>query len=495
MKKLFIFPFSLFILIVTASGQLQYDNFDCSTIIVGKKASSTGHVLIGHNEDDGGKQVVNLYKVSRNDNPGSIIKLRNGAELDQPDALCAYIWMEMPGQDFADCFLNENGVIVVSNSCPSQEQYGEITNGGIGYYLRKILAERAVSARHAVELAGEIISRIGYNASGRTYTIADTAEAWMFSVVRGKHWAAMRVPDDHVVYLPNYYIIRNIDFNNSDNFLCSPELRNYAIRRGWYSPDDGEFNFREVYGNRRSAESMSNIGRMWTGVNSMSPEKYDIGDEFPVSFRPDRKIGIDDIIKILGNHYEGTQLDESENYAKHNPHENKTMNICAGHQQLSFVAELRSGLPVDLGCRLWIAPRRSCVNAYVPVYYGIDEFPDEYQYYNDDDKNITEKHFSAGEDMYDSNNGMAWWLFADITNFIDKDYKNRIDQRRQFKNKMQKYYYTETESFDKGLINAFSDGKDTETLRMQVSDFSKRMLEKYVQENTVYFNNVLPERE
>ena len=35
-----------------------HDNANCSTMIVGKNASATGRVLIGHNEDDNGSFVV-----------------------------------------------------------------------------------------------------------------------------------------------------------------------------------------------------------------------------------------------------------------------------------------------------------------------------------------------------------------------------------------------------------------------------------------------------
>ena len=178
-----------------AVGQYITGEFSCSTIIVGKDASATGNVLVGHNEDDGGMQVVNLYKIYSDDNPGETIVLKNGAVIDQARNTLGYIWLEMPGQDFADSFLNENGVLITSNSCSSIERQGEIVDGGIGYNLRKIVAERAQSARNGVEIAGEIISKVGYDASGRTYTIADTEEAWMLSVVRGKHWAAMRIPD------------------------------------------------------------------------------------------------------------------------------------------------------------------------------------------------------------------------------------------------------------------------------------------------------------
>ena len=358
--------------------------------------------------------------------------------IDQPGILYEYIWMEMPGQDFADSFMNENGVIVTSNSCPSKERYGEIVDGGIGYNLRKIIAERAASARHGVELAGELISAVGYSASGRTYTIADPGEAWMLSVARGKHWVAMRIPDDNVVYLPNYYIIKKVDFDDPDRFMYSDGLKEYAARRGWYDTAKGDFNFRDAYGNTRSEKSMSNIGRMWVGVNKLSGAEYDIEADFPVSFVPPAPVEMDDIIAVLENHYEGTDLDNSDHYRKHNPHKNKAMSICAGHQQLSFVAELRHDMPVETGCRLWIAPRRGCVNAYFPVYYGIDAFPSEWKYFTDN-SNVYDRHFDPPEEMYNHDNGKIWWEFVKMTDFIDKDYAGRIDDRREFRQELQDY--------------------------------------------------------
>ncbi|HCC72082.1 MAG TPA: hypothetical protein DEQ09_13165, partial [Bacteroidales bacterium] len=62
MKKLYLL--SVIILLSSqAYSQVIHDAYDCSTIIVGRKASASGNVLIGHNEDDGGMQVVNFYKI------------------------------------------------------------------------------------------------------------------------------------------------------------------------------------------------------------------------------------------------------------------------------------------------------------------------------------------------------------------------------------------------------------------------------------------------
>ena len=36
-------------------------NDNCFGIIVGKNASATGEVILGHNEDDGGEQMLNIY--------------------------------------------------------------------------------------------------------------------------------------------------------------------------------------------------------------------------------------------------------------------------------------------------------------------------------------------------------------------------------------------------------------------------------------------------
>ena len=94
----------------------------CTAIVVGKKASATGHVLIGHNED-----VSNAF-------------MRH-AMLPRQDGKASAFWSEAKLRDGGDkvaaCFYNEHGVFVVSN------------NGGVMREWREVLASRRGRVLHA----------------------------------------------------------------------------------------------------------------------------------------------------------------------------------------------------------------------------------------------------------------------------------------------------------------------------------------------------------
>ena len=232
----------------------------CYAVVVGRDASADGSVLLAHNEQNGGRRIVNFRKVPRQQFPaGSVVALRRGGRLPQVDETWAFLWSENPGLEFSDAYFNEWGVAVVSDGCRTREddydtlvRRGEIRDGGIGYMLRRLIALRARTAREGVTLAGKLVERFGYVDSGRTYVVADPREAWLLAVVRGRRWVAQRVPDDAVVVLPNIHIIGEVDLKDTANFLGSPDLITYAAKRGWFDPDGGErFNFRKVYrGNR-----------------------------------------------------------------------------------------------------------------------------------------------------------------------------------------------------------------------------------------------------
>jgi dipeptidase len=483
MKSIFLFSFSLF-LALAASAQSADSGMNCSTIIVGKDASATGFVMVGHNEDDGGNQIVNLYKTVSRDNPkGEVLRLKEGAAEPKSSHSYAFLWMEMPGQDFADSYVNENGVLVTSNSCPSKEQFGEITDGGIGYELRRLIAERALSARTGVELAGQLVEKWGYTGSGRTYTIADKNEAWFFAVVRGKHWIAQRIPDDQVAFIPNYYTIKEINLDDSENFLASKELIAYAQRRGWYDKEkDGPFNFSKVYSSERNLFSMSNIGRMWMGVSLLSGKEYKDTDLFPVTFVPDKKVSMKELFTVLSNHYEGTKLDDSQGYKKDTPHNNKTQNICSSTQQLSFIAELRSGMAWEIGGRIWIAPRRGCVNAYMPFYFGLTEIPASLTM--DNAEKAYEMHFRRTDAIYDRAQPVAWWNFVAVTEKADKDFQRSVNERNRTKEELQAYFMKRAGQIEKEYLPIYK--KQPLKAEALLNDFEKEVLAKTLEENNKF---------
>ncbi|NIO21620.1 MAG: hypothetical protein GTN76_13000, partial [Candidatus Aenigmarchaeota archaeon] len=50
----------------------------------------------------------------------------------------------------------------------------------------------------------------------------------------GAVWCAQRVPDDHVSVCPNESRIGEIDLENKDYFLASPNVMSYAVENGYY---------------------------------------------------------------------------------------------------------------------------------------------------------------------------------------------------------------------------------------------------------------------
>jgi dipeptidase len=479
-KLILAFLFVLF----SCTAQSLSDRYNCSTIIIGRDASSTGCVIVAHNEDDGGTQLVNFYKVQGTDNPkNQMIRFKDGATESKTSHSYAMLWLEMPGQDFADTYINENGVIITSNSCPSKERFGEIVDGGIGYELRRLIAERSLSARDGVELAGQLVEKWGYAGSGRTYTIADKNEAWIFAVVRGKQWVAQRVPDDQVAFISNYYTIKEIDLNDGENFLASKDLISYAERRGWYNREkDGAFNFSKVYSLRSELEDMGNVARMWIGVSMLSGKDYQVNDNFPVTFVPAKKTGMKEIMNVLSNHYEGTRFDDSDEYRKGSPHNNKTHTICASSQQFSFIAELRSGMTFDIGGRIWIAPRRGCINAYMPFYFGISEIPQSLTM--DTPEKAYELHFKRDPAIYDKSKPLAWWNFVAVNDVTDQDYGKRIQQRKRIKEDLQQQYNRMAAQMEKEYLPLYK--KQPAKAASILNNFANQVLEKAIAENNKF---------
>ena len=96
--------------------------------------------------------------------------------------------------------------------------------------------QRCKTAREAVELIGSLVEDYGFlpSAGGsEALSIADPNEAWVLEVFGvgpdwdpesgelGAIWAAQRVPDDHVLVIPNWSVIKEIDLGDPENFMAS----------------------------------------------------------------------------------------------------------------------------------------------------------------------------------------------------------------------------------------------------------------------------------
>lgn len=434
MKHFFTILFILLGLNLSAQNSSNPNsNFDCYTIAVGKNATANHMVMVGHNEDDWGDLIVNIYKVPPADHkPGSMITLLNGTQVPQVRHTNGYLWWETTTEKFGDYYLNQYGVSICSNACPSKE---DTAKGNIGFYLRRIIAQRAHTARQGVKIAGQLISKYGYASSGRTYCIADPKEIWLLDVVQGHHWVAERVPDDSVAIVPNYYTIEHVNLKDTADFLASPGLIKYAVSRGWYIPGQGRpFNFKFAYSNTANRFSFGNIPRHWAGINALGNRKFSIYRDLPFCFTPKGPMTVKDLQKVLSSHYEGT--DFATNYKIHkNPHSNLIDRICNAGTKFSLVTQLYDNRPANDAYIIWFAPLNPCIHPYIPIVYGIKKIPEVYENHPWDQ--ALKYDFAKTGYTFEANPTSAYTIFENYNRVIDAAYLAKFKAMKAWKHSFQ----------------------------------------------------------
>ena len=404
---------------------------NCFAVIAGKNATVDGSVLMAHNEDDSGEQMINIYNVPRNKERGTN----------------KYIWVEFPGMSVADAFLNEYGVAVASDGCTSREDRDDFTDGGVLYEVRTTVAQYARSARHAVDLLGKLVTERGYRGSGRSYIIADCNEGWVFAIVKGRHWVAQRVPDDCVMTIPNYYCIDEVNLADTANFQGSPDIISYAQQRGWYDPArDGEFSFKKAYSRPDMYGLDRNYIRHMSALNYLTGENYSTNpDTYPFAVKANRKVSIPDMIQILSSH--GDNVTEKIK-AKVQPRH--PVCICTDVTINASVFQLRNYMPVEIGAVMWTTGGRPCAEAFIPWYSGMTESPEGFTRYESAEEAI-EKHFSDADNKRKNYPKGAAWKFVDRWEWLCEDYHGRIASVQEDNAKFQSMLFSQQDDFERFL--------------------------------------------
>jgi dipeptidase len=388
----------------------------CYAVVAGRGATTDGSVLVGHNEENGGRRVLLFHKIPRQKHaPGEQVVLDGGGRLEQAAETWAMLWSENPGLAYSDGYLNEWGVAVVSDGCPSREdsvtaliQRGEIRQGGIGYMLRRLVAQRAKTAREGVLLMGRLVEQFGYLDSGRTYVIADPREAWLVAVVRGRRWVAQRVPDDRVAVLPNVYVIGEVDLSDTNSFLAGPDLVSYAVSRGWFDPAGGaKFNFRLVYGrpDRLGPDQRQFRGQELASGRAMT---FPPAEPLPFAVAGQKKLAVADMVAILRD-------------------DRGIVPLFQAATQESAVFQLRQAVPAEIGCVYWRTTGRPDVSPLTPWYPAMTAVPPCSAPPTDANLLLTlEHHFQPPAGTFDPDPRLAWWKAKAVEKFVDADYAQRL---------------------------------------------------------------------
>ena len=336
----------------------------CNFVLAGKNATADGSVLMGYNNDWSANNYVYLQAVPGDATHNKYVKL--------------YTWGGVP-----EGGINEHQLGALYGTATTLDKTvlaaDPYVKKGYGGEIWDLILQQCTTASEAITLLGQMAQTGFSSGAAGSFAVGDPNQVWVFELLGGHHWVAQRVPDNAFLAHPNMVTVRQVNLADSANFRGSADLLSFAQSIGRYSPSDGPFDVAWAYNDRADLQTYYNTNRLWGAFNTVAPS---LGltaampyASRPVTVVPDHKITRQEIQKICRYHYEGTAIDQTQNYALMSPHAQTNRPICYSTTDYSAVWQLRSWKPEDIGGVMWVAPCRPCSSAYVPFYDSITSIP------------------------------------------------------------------------------------------------------------------------
>jgi dipeptidase len=416
----------------------------CSSLIVGRKATAEGSVILAHNEDLSNYSAQHyVYVPHKEHEEGEFVVTFDGARVPQVPETYAYIATEIfdmnysPGQTTSG--INEHQVAVVNNMSYRRDPEPDPSEGRIIWTeFTRFALERAKTAAEAVQIIGHLAStyKLGYD-TGTIFGVTDPSEGWWVEVTQEGQWVAQRVPDDSTGFRANIFRIGEVAFDDPENFMYSEDLVSYARSKGWYR--SGPFNFMEIYGDPVKVASQYNKRREWRAGALLRRQLPSIKPEH--------------IMAIWRDHYEGTPYDLTNGYTKGSPHQTDERTLCSISTEVSVICQSRGWLPAEIGALCWRAMGTPCTSIYTPWYLGGSTVPKEYQ---------------TGTNQFTKNS--AYWTFRYLSLSADIRYGNTIQKLT-----------SDTQAFEKNEMESQAHVEET-AVRLYAQD--KARLQEYLSKHS-----------
>lgn len=416
---------------VDESTKQGRERLSCTSIMVGKLASTDGSVMTSHTCDSWYRTWMTMTP-ARDYERDTVTAIYDGRMHTQSasDSTKLYTKGTIPQVRHTYRYLD------TAYPCMNEHQLamGETTIGGRdtlrnkkGLFcieeLQRIAMERCTTARQAIALMGELACKYGYGDSGECLTVADPNEVWIFEIFGagpkkiGAVWAAQRIPDDEIAVSANISRINHIDLNNRDYFMASSNVFDLARQlKLWDGKED--FSFWRVYsGGNYMKETKNYSVREFFIMNVLAPSKHlsDTVENLPLSVKPDSLVSPQQVMQLLGSYYEGTDKNLSYRHMIPNPKrkdkqgnlvENEPDSIVSPFSNpwmrpdeinmyyamgdsamknirtvsvpwcaYSTVIQLRSWLPDEVGGVAWMALDNPGESPRFPIFAGTTELP------------------------------------------------------------------------------------------------------------------------
>lgn len=432
-----------------------FSSWACTNFIVGKKASADGSVICSYNADDYGLFIGLCHYPAGKHEKGSVRKIydwdTNVYHGQIPEAEVTY---NVIGN------INEYQVSIGETTFGGREELVD-TTGILDYgSLIYIALQRSKTAREAIKVMTTLTDKYGYCSGGETFTICDPNEAWIMEMIgkgpgrKGTVWVAVRIPDDAICAHANQSRIRTFNQKDKKNVMFSKDCITFAREKGWFSGKDADFSFCEAYAypdfsGRRFCEA-----RVWSFFNHFSTDmerylpyaegKVKDAEPMPLWIKPNRKVSVQDIQECMRDHYEGTpfSLDKDPGQGVWNmPYRPTPLTYKVDGKEyfnerptstqqtaFSYVAQLRSWLPRQIGGVLWFGNDDGNMVAYTPVYCGNTSQPECYNIKDADAVTFSMKN--------------AFWVCNWVSNMVYPRYSLMFGSLKSVRDSLETSYFS-----------------------------------------------------
>ena len=434
----------------------------CTNLLVTKGASATGSSYILYTND--GEWLYHLHKYPAMDyQEGEYLQIGNG-KIAQVRHTYARLGFHM----------NEYQLSIGETTFTGREELWSKNNILKYWHLMDLALQRAKTAREAIKVITGLVEEYGYGSEGESFSIADPNEVWILEMIgngsgsKGAIWVARKIPDGMVCAHANHSRIGTFPLDDPENCLYSKNVIDFAIKKGWYNPKSGKaFEFNKIYDPASPEKLKYSEARVWSLFRRMAPSLNLSSDyhrglsnkPYPLWIKPDKKLNTYDIFQLARDHYEGTEFDMTKGIQAGpygSPQRNRPLSftvdgikyswerpISTYNTAFSFIAQMRSGLPNEIGGLIWFGEDETYFTCYTPIYCSTNQIPEAY---TKGDIN----HFSLKS---------AWWVFNFVSNFSHLRYSYMVKDMQEVQQKLEKSLLNRQESIEKAALQLYNKDK------------------------------------
>ena len=427
--------------------------FACTNLIVGKKASQDGSVIISYSADSYGAYGALSYLPGGKHQKGEMRALYHYETSNYlgeiPEVEETYTVVGL---------MNEHQLAIHETTFGGRPEL-ENEEGLFDYgSLMYVTLQRAKNAREAIKIMTDLVAEYGYQSEGESFTIADPNEVWVMEMIgkgpgrKGAVWVAVRIPDDCISAHANQSRIRQFPLKDKANCLYSPDVITFAREKGFFSGKDADFSFSAAYAPADFGAMRFCEARVWSYFNRWAAEDmsaylpYAKGEDpnhpMPLYVRPKGLLSVQDVKDMMRDHYEGTPLEiqsdlgmgpwempyrptplsyevDGKKYFNERP-------ISTQQSSDVYVSQMRSWLPNHIGGVLWYANDDANMVALTPLYCCLQQVPDCFS--------------PATADCFHFSFRSAYWVQNWVSNMVYYRYCDLFPELKAVRDRLEKDY-------------------------------------------------------